>query len=241
MVAKCGHQRVHHWAHRGKKPCDSWSEPETPWHRAWKSLFPENWQEVILHDQNGEKHIADVRTEHGLTIEFQHSHLDPEERGVREGFYGNLLWVVDGSRLIRDLPRFTDGFQSFRTLKQGWYLVPFPDEVFPRNWLDSNVPVLFDFGGVARGSDELTRLTEPLWCMLPRLASGQAVVVALGRADFVRMAHGTARPIRFREILDHVANLLAEQRRLARVADLHAVMLMRERQGWRQRKRLARF
>ena len=71
------------------------------WHRAWKNHFRPEWQEYIHHDQSGEKHIADVRTEHGQIIEFQHSHIDPQERAARERFYGNMIWVVDGMRLTR--------------------------------------------------------------------------------------------------------------------------------------------
>ena len=63
-------------------------ETETQWHRNWKNKFPIVWQEIFLHDeQTGELHIADVRTEHGLVIEFQHSHIKPEERISRENFY----------------------------------------------------------------------------------------------------------------------------------------------------------
>ena len=34
MIAKCGDQRIHHWAHKGRRVCDPWWEPETPLHRA---------------------------------------------------------------------------------------------------------------------------------------------------------------------------------------------------------------
>jgi hypothetical protein len=95
VIAKCGTRRVSHWAHRGIRDCDSWAEGETDWHRAWKNNFPAECQEFIQHDgQSGEKHIADVRTSHGLVIEFQHSHLEPLERVARERFYGNMVWVV---------------------------------------------------------------------------------------------------------------------------------------------------
>jgi len=230
--ARCGDQRIHHWAHRGKRTCDRWWESETPWHRGWKNLFPALWQEVIQHDLTGEKHIADVRTEHGLTIEFQHSHLRPEERSAREVFYGNMLWVVDGSRLIRDLPRFVEGFRGFRMIKQGWYLTPFPDEAFPKNWLDSTVPVFFDFGEAVGGSEQDVRLTDPLWCLLPGRASGQAVVIAFSKADFVRMAQSTAQPIQPQGILEYLARVLAEERRTAQNIDLLAAMALRQRQGW---------
>ena len=41
--------------------------------------------------QSGEKHVADVNTQSGMVIEFQHSHLDPLERAARERFYGNMV------------------------------------------------------------------------------------------------------------------------------------------------------
>lgn len=98
VLAKCGTQKVHHWAHKGTKACDSWWEPETEWHRAWKNNFPAEWQEIFLPDERtGEKHIADVRTSQGLVIEFQHSHIQPRERTSREKFYRNMVWVVDST------------------------------------------------------------------------------------------------------------------------------------------------
>ena len=149
FFAKCGTHRVAHWAHRGIRDCDAWAEKETEWHRAWKNNFPAECQEFIQHDgQSGEKHIADFRTPHGLVIEFQHSHLDPQERTKRERFYGNMVWVVDGTRLQRDYPRFNMGKDHLRrTPIQGYFLLAFPDECFPAMWLDSSVPVIFDFRG----------------------------------------------------------------------------------------------
>lgn len=94
VVAKCGTQRVHHWAHRGERHCDDWWEPETWWHRNWKDKFPSQWQEVVRTATSGEKHIADVRTELGQTIEFQHSFLSAKERVAREAFYGNMVWLL---------------------------------------------------------------------------------------------------------------------------------------------------
>src|SRR5262249_46405857 len=100
MIAKCGEYRVNHWAHRANCTCDHWWEPETEWHRAWKNQFPEGWQEIIHQSQSeaGERHIADVKTESGAVIEFQHSFLRRDERESREKFYRKLVWVVDGLR-----------------------------------------------------------------------------------------------------------------------------------------------
>jgi competence protein CoiA len=97
MLAKCGEILVWHWAHSPVRRCDPWWENETDWHRKWKDYFPHHWQEVVHFDENGEKHIADIKTHTGLVIELQHSSMNPEELRRREKFYGNMLWVVDGS------------------------------------------------------------------------------------------------------------------------------------------------
>ncbi|MBI1328222.1 MAG: competence protein [Alphaproteobacteria bacterium] len=191
VTAKCGTQRVWHWAHSSKKPCsDKWWEPETQWHRDWKNNFPVEWQEFVQHDQLGEKHIADVRTNHGLVVEFQHSHLDPQERTTRERFYRNMVWVVDGTRLKRDYQRFFKGKSAFRTTNiKGFFFVAYPEECFPANWLQSSVPVFFDFRGVSPSNPpDMTR--ELLWYLLPGRAEGNAVVCALSRKDFVQVSSG---------------------------------------------------
>ena len=57
LIAKCGKIKVHHWAHKKGHECDPWWEPETEWHRTWKSKFPTDWQETIKFDsQTNEKH-----------------------------------------------------------------------------------------------------------------------------------------------------------------------------------------
>jgi hypothetical protein len=209
MIAKCGDERVHHWAHRGERVCDSWWERETEWHRRWKGKFPDDWQEVIRFAPHGEKHIADVHTSHGVTIEFQHSALRPDERAAREGFYENMLWVVDGSRLKRDLPRFVGERRSFREiLAKGLYVNPFPDEAFPRSWLNCSVPVLFDFENAVGVGDEVVDVARALWCLLPGRIMGRGVVVEVGREAFVRWIHETAQPIPTRMILENVGRLL---------------------------------
>jgi hypothetical protein len=106
MVAKCGAHRVRHWAHRRKDLCDPWWENEGEWHRAWKEEFPDAWQEIVHPGDDGTKHIADVKIEHGGVIEFQHSRISPEERRSRAAFYGQLVWVVDGTSRKRDAGQF---------------------------------------------------------------------------------------------------------------------------------------
>ena len=112
MVAKCGDVKVWHWAHRGRRHCDHWWENETEWHRAWKDNFPRHWQEVLHKATTGERHIADVKTDHDWVIEFQHSHLKPDERRSRDDFYPKLIWVVDATRRKRDRERLFTAWKN---------------------------------------------------------------------------------------------------------------------------------
>lgn len=207
VIAKCGETRAHHWAHRADRNCDSWWEPETNWHRAWKSNFPADWQEVIQYDDvTGEKHIADIRTDQGIAIEFQHSHLSPHERRAREQFYGDLIWVVDGTRLKRDLPRFLDGMRRARRTPTSFlFLHPFPKELFSANWLESSVPVFFDFG------------TNFLFCLLPKAEHAPAVV-RVTREEFVRIASTNPKALLFGPIHTVLTEEAAKER--ARERDL---------------------
>lgn len=99
MISKCGKIKIWHWAHKSRRNCDAWWENETQWHRDWKNQFPSEWQEVIHFDERtGEKHIADVKSPSGLVVEFQHSPIQYEELQSREQFYGDMIWIVNGSR-----------------------------------------------------------------------------------------------------------------------------------------------
>ncbi|HBS04393.1 MAG TPA: hypothetical protein DEA96_05480 [Leptospiraceae bacterium] len=106
VIPKCGQQRQHHWAHKSKKPCDYEREPETPWHRDWKNHFPEEWQEILQRSESGEKRRADVKTKDGIVLEFQHSPIDPEIRDARNSVHKSVVWVVNGTRLPREVEQF---------------------------------------------------------------------------------------------------------------------------------------
>jgi len=188
VIAKCGNKNIWHWAHPNNISCDSWKEPETEWHRNWKNNYPADWQEIVLPDeQTGEKHIADVCTIHNLVIEFQHSAIKPEERISREKFYKNMLWVVDGTRLKRDYPRFCKGKDSLfftKTNGDNVFIVEFPEKVFPSNWLESSVRVFFDFLGLS--TNEGDEIKNSLWCLFPK-QKGRTFVEKIKREDFIRM------------------------------------------------------
>ncbi|MFZ4126038.1 MAG: competence protein CoiA [Rickettsiales bacterium] len=190
VLARCGEVRVWHWAHKGILSCDPWWEKETEWHRGWKSHFPIEWQEVAHLDEiTKEKHIADVKTDAGLVVEFQHSSIKPEERRAREQFYKNIVWVVNGGRLKRDFSRFLEGKSDFHKIKDGLYLVHWRDEVFPKRWIDSSVPVIFDFRG-AIVTDENEKAHEYLWCLLPANNTSQSAVIVFTPEQFVTLVKG---------------------------------------------------
>lgn len=189
LIAKCGDIKVHHWAHKSTSNCDTWWENETEWHRKWKDNYPIEWQEIIQFDsQTGEKHIADIKTKLGLVIEFQHSSISRIERESRESFYNNMIWVVDGTRLKNDYSKFKKGKNGIffiETNNPSIFKVDMPDTVFPLNWLDSKVPVVFDFFG---GSENTKRHDDKnyLWCLFPKHGSN-VFVGKISKEHFIHL------------------------------------------------------
>ncbi len=176
---------------KGTHTCDDWWEPETEWHRGWKNQFPESWQEVHHKAADGERHVADVKTELGY-IEFQHSPLKPDERRSREDFYPNLVWVVDGRRRAQDRAQFfasidgriSDSPPIFPILPNKCALL--------RDWLVSGVPVYFDFGDSEPG--DTWRFKEPLlWLLAPCRPNGKPYLVSVRKTWFLRV-HNEGRP-----------------------------------------------
>mgnify|MGYP006149590487 CR=1 FL=1 len=172
VTAVCGTRKVWHWRHKNKLICDHWWENETQWHRDWKDHFFKEWQEVVHVAEGGEKHIADVKTPSGLVIEFQHSHIKPDEQLAREKYYQNMLWIVDGKRLKYDFSRFDNVYGGWRLW--GWDKTQHSlnhlygaDLAFPKSWLMSSVPVIFDWGMDSGGGHLFPVLSENLICLLP--------------------------------------------------------------------------
>jgi competence protein CoiA len=174
MVARCGEVRIKHWAHKGIRRCDPWWENETEWHRNWKNQFSSDWQEIVHHAENGEKHIADVKTKEDWIIEFQHSYIKPEERRSREAFYQKLIWVVDGNRRLGDKKRFFgilgDSLfnKNYPELKS-----TFPEGALLRDWIQSKTHVFFDFG------------EEDLWWLLSGSDEYWAFILPISRSKFL--------------------------------------------------------
>ena len=225
MVAKCGEVKIWHWAHRGHRHCDPWWENETEWHRTWKGQFPDSWQEVRHPAENGIKHIADVKTEHGWVIEFQHSYIQPEERRSRDSFYPKLCWVVDGTRRKRDREQFAKALNEgtrVRTKSPVWR-VHWDKCGLLREWTGSSALIFFDFGD-----------QQMLCWLLARHHDGPAYVGVFLRADFIKIHRGgESQAFDFDELVKILENLVTENE-----SDLQAQTLTRNRiqplQGFQQ-------
>ena len=203
LVPKCGNIKVWHWAHKAKTQCDRWWENETEWHRAWKEQFPDDWQEVVLLAESGEKHIADVKTDQGWVLEFQHSFLKPEERQAREAFYPKLVWIVDGVKRKRDKFHFFNAWQkSIEVSAQAWLVRRvFSDEcVLLREWADSRVPIFFDFGE-----------GNVLW-WLTKGSDGRVYIAQFQRDDFIKSHRDGASQMsrEFDEFVKDISKLVAD-------------------------------
>ncbi|MBQ2983451.1 MAG: hypothetical protein IJD57_01465 [Candidatus Gastranaerophilales bacterium] len=205
VIAKCGNYKINHWAHKTKQNCDAWWENETIWHRNWKNYFAVEWQEKIFTDDaTGEKHIADICTDSNLVIEFQHSAIKPEEKISRENFYKNMLWVVDGTRLKNDYPKFQNGtFELIgKPAEPTLFLCHNPQSAIPKMWRNSNVPILFDFLGLEENIPQ-NDIRQFLFCVLPVIVDNKAIIVRMTRSTFIYNVQNDA-------ILNYLNNLTRE-------------------------------
>ena len=183
LIAKCGDLKVNHWSHKGNRNCDPWWENETEWHRSWKGYFPKEWQEVVHFDESGEKHVADVKTQSGWVLEFQHSFMNPEERQSRDSFYHQLVWVVDGTRRKTDKKQFQKMLKESVRLKTDIPIIRthFPHECrLLKEWHNTSL-VFFDFGEAENAEKSI------LWFLFPKTASSSAYLSPFSRTNFIEI------------------------------------------------------
>lgn len=183
-----GLKRLHHWAHKSTTACDHWWEPEAEWHRGWKNQFPAEWQEIRHAACNGDVHIADVKTASGSILEFQNSAIaPPEERASREAFYGRMVWIVNGTRLKRDLPSFQESLTyapSAETKARAWLLSDQTSAIVER-WRGGSHPVFLDFGDADFSSPWLPS-TGLIWWL-----------------TYIPRGHVIATPVHRQSVIDH--------------------------------------
>ncbi|MBR6084450.1 MAG: hypothetical protein IKP61_02395 [Spirochaetales bacterium] len=117
---KCSHFRHY----RGCLCTDDWNHDKTQWHKDWQDCFPIENQEVIVENQ-GKKHIADVFIpESKVVVEFQHSHISPNEFNERNEFYMALgfrvIWVFDTQKQF-SRNRIGIGERGYDALREAYY------------------------------------------------------------------------------------------------------------------------
>lgn len=201
VVARCGAIRVWHWSHLGRRLCDSWWENETEWHRRWKALFPLDWQEVVHRADDGERHIADVRTAQGWVLEFQHSYLNAREREARDAFYPRLVWVVDGLRRKRDRSQFLQALKHARQIHPTMVVVRLSGHrsALVRDWVGGRAPVFIDFG---------QEDPDHLWCLAPCGTAVAGYAARVSKASFATM-HLAEEGDKFSRLLERLNALVA--------------------------------
>lgn len=125
VIAHCGKIRNWHWQHASGAECDSWHEPETAWHRAWKSYAKPDRREQVIRSASV-AHRADVLGMDGTldrVIELQHSLLDANEIDRRNHFYNSnsaqrgLTWLFDSSAFM-DRVDLLEPAESSRVIKK---------------------------------------------------------------------------------------------------------------------------
>jgi hypothetical protein len=76
-----------------------------------------------------------------------------------------------------------------RTSLDGYFLVAFPEEYFPSAWLDSKVPVIFDFMGTESFSDNNEfALRNNLYCLFPERKYNNGILAIFLRESFIEKA-----------------------------------------------------
>lgn len=219
LIAKCGEIKVNHWSHKSKRTCDIWWENETEWHRTWKNQFPQEWQEIVHFDRTGEKHIADVKTESGWILEFQHSYINPEERRARNQFYNKLAWIVNGARRKTDVKQF-ERLLSESTVKCKWSLfearkVSFPEECrLIKEWYSKQSLVFIDF------QQELDDYIDLLWLIIPEVTDKQPYISTFPKDLFIKALQEDTFDIVLRDIIKNIQAAINSSRQRARGSTL---------------------
>ncbi len=193
LVARRGEIRAPHWWHKNGRKCDSWYEPKGPWHKFWQDKFPEDCREIPRYDGD-KKHIADIFLPNsGYVIECQYSSMSLEKAREREDFYGNMFWIVNGTRLKHDQEAgiiIKDKFkypQHYSVLNNYSYcLVPYFILEPSRVWRDRRTLVFFDFDGTFSNPSPQT----DVFCLLPDTielgwVSSDRIIVKMSQSELV--------------------------------------------------------
>jgi len=188
LVARCGNIRMHHWAHPSDSQCP-YKENKGEWHIDWQNNFPDDWQEIIMTDSiTQERNIADIQTPTGFVLEFQHSHINDEEKIARENFYKNMVWVVDGLNWKKITAFFENKYKTTPEKEPEKFKIPQDDyEINFSVWATSEVPVIYDFYN-KQDSEKQEKWREYLYICFPNRDFVGFYIMPVKRQNFIKMA-----------------------------------------------------
>lgn len=188
-----------HWRHKAGD-CDSWSEPEGPWHLDWKEHFDISCREIALRDSaTGEIHRADVLVNSGpkaTVLELQHSPISESERIARESFYmvnHRMFWLVHIHSQSSFLGHYFSMSLDFQTHPYNAHGRKFAvmnwvgsSKQFIEKWKRSNAHVFFQSG------PHIFYLASAGLADHPGrpLGRGEFALSRLSREEFLRAVHG---------------------------------------------------
>lgn len=149
-----------------------------------------------------------MKTDQGYIIEFQHSYIKPGERQAREDFYKKMVWVVDGTRRLRDKDKFIDVWEKSEQLhskvKMRRLRDYFDQSALLRDWGSSKVLVFLDF------------CEDVLWGLLPKTSEKRAYAFKIGRKELIAyLCPGSQGS--FEELLKKLTDFLIAKENLATV------------------------
>lgn len=158
----CKYGKSSHFRHfPGCRCSDDWNHDKTIWHKNWQDCFPIENQEIIL-KTGDEKHIADVLIpESAVVVEFQHSHITPDEFNARNRFYVALgfrvIWVFD---VQKQFARKKIGISEcgYFALRKAYYWTT-PIDCLRTYVLDDNVAIFLQIKGYEK-EVELVRVSK---------------------------------------------------------------------------------
>lgn len=177
-------ERMWMWFHIGRAKCDGWLEVETKWHREWKDNFPTSWQEISLSQATKNNLGVSIRSGLGIALELKQEKIRNHELSSRETRHRKMFWIVDCAENKNSIRKIKPKLGGWTEVSSGQaQIINFPEKTFPKDWLNSTVPVLFDFKFLCDGpSGE----PEPfLICLLPGRVGARAVFFLILKRHFI--------------------------------------------------------
>jgi len=110
VIARCGIQRIHHWAHKSNTSCSAITEPESEWKHAWRQIFKQDNCEVTINNV-----FFDAKGYNDTPIMLRVTAMDNDQAMELQGQFPNMIWIFDTQNLWGNLKLTNKGnHHSFR-------------------------------------------------------------------------------------------------------------------------------